>query len=144
MSDSDPTTLLREHVCRYWGPASSDNESSCECGWWGEDWAAHVAAVLSGVYAITPLPEPARIQEDADGTLDDFYVTNASIHFEAMSKTSWWIGITAADGRKWHINCGAHNDRAKTYAYVEEDDPRRALADALVDHLLGRAQETPQ
>lgn len=61
-----------------------------------------------------------------------------------MSKTSWWIGITAADGRKWHINCGAHNDRAKTYAYVEEDDPRRALADALVDHLLGRAQETPQ
>lgn len=61
-----------------------------------------------------------------------------------MSKTSWWIGITAADGRKWHINYGAHNDRAKTYAYVEEDDPRRALADALVDHLLGRAQETPQ
>lgn len=54
MSDSALTTLLREHVCRYWGPASSDNESSCECGWWGENYPEHLASVVSAAYTLTP------------------------------------------------------------------------------------------
>lgn len=52
---------------------------------------------------------------------DEFIAYNATVHIEGMGKTSWWIGVTLADGRMWHINLGAVNERAKFYATCEED-----------------------
>jgi hypothetical protein len=54
--------------------------------------------------------------------LDEFVLKDvASVHFEAMGDSQFWIGITANDGRSWMINCGAVNHRARGYAFVEED-----------------------
>lgn len=50
----------------------------------------------------------------------EFIAHNASIHFEAMGESQFWIGIEI-DGRIWHINCGAINPNAKGYARCEED-----------------------
>lgn len=50
---------------------------------------------------------------------DEFIAHNATIHLEAMGNASWWIGVEI-DGRMWHINIGAHNDRVKSYAVCEE------------------------
>lgn len=55
------------------------------------------------------------------GELDEFIADNVSIHFEAMDTAQWWIGVTAADGRSWSINCGAVNRRARGYSMCEED-----------------------
>lgn len=51
---------------------------------------------------------------------DEFIAHNATVHVEAMGPTSWWIGVTLADGRMWHINLGAHNKQAKFFAICEE------------------------
>ncbi|NIL77639.1 hypothetical protein [Rhodococcus sp. B10] len=60
--ETDLTALLRDHVCRYFGPASSDDASNCECGWWGENYPAHVASVVSAAYTLTPKePEPPAV-----------------------------------------------------------------------------------
>ena len=61
-----------------------------------------------------------HVKEDEDGGLDDFYVESASVHFEAMSDNSWWIGVRTPDGRGWHINCGAVNPRAAGFAFIQE------------------------
>lgn len=52
--------------------------------------------------------------------LDEFIAHDATVHIEAMGRTSWWIGVTLADGRIWHINLGAVNERAAFYANCEE------------------------
>ena len=52
--------------------------------------------------------------------LDEFIAEGVTIHFESMSDAQFWIGITTADGRMWHINCGAVNPQAKGYSRVEE------------------------
>lgn len=53
--------------------------------------------------------------------LDEFIAENVSIHFEAMGTAQFWIGVTAADGRHWMINCGAVNPNARGYSFVEQD-----------------------
>jgi hypothetical protein len=55
------------------------------------------------------------------GQLDEFIAYNATVHFEAMGDSQFWIGITLADGRSWMLNCGAVNPRAKGYANCERD-----------------------
>lgn len=65
------------------------------------------------------MPDPI-IRLNDDGTLDEFVATG-TIHFEAMDDSQWWIGVDLPDGRTFHIRCGAVNQRAKGYAYVEED-----------------------
>lgn len=62
MSDSDLTTLIAKHF----PPVANDGRGHwiCRCGdnvvRSANGWAAHIASVLSGVYAITPLPEKPR------------------------------------------------------------------------------------
>lgn len=65
MSDSDLTTLIAEALREKASPGHSGQPGTKDDGQlWGafpnsmtlDDLAAHVAAVLSGVYAITPLP----------------------------------------------------------------------------------------
>lgn len=53
--------------------------------------------------------------------LDEFVARGVDVHFEAMSNNSFWIGIDFEDGTHWAINCGAVNDRAKGYAFAEEE-----------------------
>lgn len=56
--------------------------------------------------------------------LDDLVVTDvALVHFEAMSANTWWIGITTTDGREIHINCGAVNPKAKSWAVTDYEPP---------------------
>jgi hypothetical protein len=64
-----------------------------------------------------------RYAELDDGTeeFDEFIAHNATVHFEAMDDSDFWIGVTLPDGRSWSINCGARNSRAKGYAICEED-----------------------
>lgn len=61
------------------------------------------------------------IQRD-DDLLDEFVLSNCTVHLEAMSDNEWWIGIDKGD-RHWAINLGAKNPRAGAYAFVEEDTP---------------------
>lgn len=52
---------------------------------------------------------------------DEFIARDVkSVHVEAMGSVSWWIGVELHDGRMWHINLGAVNDRAKAFAVCEE------------------------
>jgi hypothetical protein len=51
---------------------------------------------------------------------DEFIAHNATVHVEAMGRTSWWIGVDLPDGRTWHINLGAMNERAKFYARCDD------------------------
>lgn len=44
----------------------------------------------------------------------------ASFHFEAMGEAQFWMLVRMKDGRDFHINCGAMNDRARGYCHVEE------------------------
>lgn len=62
------------------------------------------------------------------GQLDEFIADNCSIHFEAMGDAQFWIGVTLADGRVFHINCGAESTRAKGYARCDEDEPTRPIS----------------
>lgn len=62
-----------------------------------------------------------RIKEEPAGFLDEFVATNVTVHFEAMDESQFWIGVWAADGRSWRIDCGAVNPRAKGYSRIEED-----------------------
>ena len=64
-----------------------------------------------------------RYDSEAEGgQLDEFIAFDVeSVHFEAMSNNTWWIGIVLHDGRMWAINCGALNGRTKAYAHCEED-----------------------
>jgi hypothetical protein len=55
--------------------------------------------------------------------LDEFIADNVDLHFEAMGQAEFWMSVTAADGRVWHINCGALNPQARGYATVEEIQP---------------------
>lgn len=64
----------------------------------------------------------------AGGQLDEFIADNAVVHFEAMGEARFWIGITLADGRAFHINCGANSGRAKGYARCDEDSPTTPYA----------------
>lgn len=61
-----------------------------------------------------------RYAQMHDGeTFDEFIATDATVHIEAMGPASWWIGVTV-DDRMWHINLGAENVRAKSFAVCEE------------------------
>lgn len=67
--------------------------------------------------------DPIIRYADLGGTepeFDEFIAKNATVHLEAMGATSWWIGVTLSDGRNWHINLGALNERAKFFAVCEE------------------------
>lgn len=55
MSDTDLTTLLREHV-DVWDSLGCYERCSCGHEGFFKDRHEHIASVLSGVYAITPLP----------------------------------------------------------------------------------------
>lgn len=59
-----------------------------------------------------------RISRNDDGILDGFYAQDATVHFEAVDESDWWIDVTTRDGRTWHIRCGAVNPKAKGYATV--------------------------
>lgn len=62
-----------------------------------------------------------QTESTPDGTiLDEFVLTDCTIHLEAMDDTEYWIGVSKGD-RMWHINLGAVNPHAKFYAHVEED-----------------------
>lgn len=53
----------------------------------------------------TAPPNDPIVAYDGDGRLDEIFATRPrEFHFEAMSDTHWWIGLTTADGRYWHIN----------------------------------------
>lgn len=70
-----------------------------------------------------PAADPTIRYADLGGRteFDEFIADNATVHFEAMGDSQFWIGITLTDGRSWAINCGAVNTRAKGYAICEED-----------------------
>jgi hypothetical protein len=54
--------------------------------------------------------------------LDEFVAERVNVHFEQMGDAQFWIGVhDPATGRMWHINCGAANQNARGYAFVEED-----------------------
>jgi hypothetical protein len=50
---------------------------------------------------------------------DEFIAHNATVHFEVMGETSFWMQIDVG-GRSWHINCGAVSSRARGYARCDE------------------------
>lgn len=87
MPDSDLTTLIAAHE---FDPIARVCKCGVLCGVVcdGLTWAAHVAAVLSGVYAITPLPEAndgnywkagsAMLRRDAPDALIEHYEENAA------------------------------------------------------------------
>jgi hypothetical protein len=67
--------------------------------------------------------DPIIRYDDDDETLDEFVAHDVkTVHLEAMGRASWWIGVELHDGRTWHINVGAHNDRAKAFAVVDQVD----------------------
>jgi len=62
-----------------------------------------------------------RVDYDGD-LLDDLFVTDVkSVHFEAMTDNTWWIGVNTNDGRTVHINCGAVNPKAKGWATMNAE-----------------------
>lgn len=65
-----------------------------------------------------------RIQRDADGTLDDFHVTNVkTLHFEAIDQSRWYATVILDSGEEWQLDFGAQNANAKGYARAEQIDP---------------------
>lgn len=53
--------------------------------------------------------------------LDEFVAQGVDVHFEAMGHSQFWMLITHPDGRRWHLNFGAVNDRAKGYSNIDEE-----------------------
>lgn len=52
---------------------------------------------------------------------DEFVARGVDVHFERMGDAQFWIGITDPDGRRWDINCGAVNQRARGYCNLEKE-----------------------
>ncbi|MFD6517337.1 hypothetical protein [Rhodococcus sp. NPDC060176] len=71
---------------------------------------------MTGDLAIASNPEIREV----NGEIDEFLANNASIHLEAMSNNTWWIGVDVPGVGSWHINLGAVNPAAKAYITVEE------------------------
>lgn len=46
--------------------------------------------------------------------LDEFIARNATVHFECMGTGAWWMLITTPDGRKFHVNLGVKQTRARS------------------------------
>lgn len=54
---------------------------------------------------------------------DEFIAENCRVHFEVMGQASWWMQVDLPDGRSWHINVGAMNQRVKSYARCDQVAP---------------------
>lgn len=78
---------------------------------WDKFWGA----------GVNPIVRYAEITGSEDFEFDELIAYNATVHMEAMSKTTWWIGIDLPDGRSFAVNLGARNQRAGFFATVEED-----------------------
>lgn len=60
-----------------------------------------------------------RIDYWPETFLDEFVAQGVDVHLEAMSDSTWWIGVRYPDGRMWHINIGVED--GKPYGFAEED-----------------------
>lgn len=80
------------------------------------------------------MPTPSwEIRCDEDDVFDEVVASNpASVHLERMDNCAWWLGITFDDGTEIHVNIGARNQHAKSYAtyWVEDGDPEGPLSNA--------------
>lgn len=73
------------------------------------------------VQRISVLTEHECACPNAHPHLDEFIANDVHVHFEVMGDAQFWLMIRAEDGREWHINCGAVNERARGYCLIEED-----------------------
>ena len=65
------------------------------------------------------MSEP-RIQTDADGTLDDFFVRDVElVHFEALDDCRWYATVVLNDGQIWTLNFGSLSRLVGGYARAE-------------------------